>query len=321
LDWVKPATGKRLVVLGADGFIGSAVVRLALDLGASVTALCIRDSWRLENVAAAALEVIPNRRWWEPASRDTLNRALSSADGLALLAYEPPPETGDSVLDHELGVNARGARFVADIAGEHGVPTVFASSAEVYGSWLDDRVSEDAAPCPSRPYGAAKLEAERLVGEACDRHGVPTTSLRISTVFGCGENRPRAIPAFINAHLRRARPIVHGDGTDVRDYVFVEDVAGAVVNACWPDTPRKRVVNIGSGVGRSTIDVLRSVNAVMGAGMPALHEPSPRPASRLVVDPTLARRQLAFRPRLDFQTALAEEAAWIADRQHVKELA
>jgi nucleoside-diphosphate-sugar epimerase len=149
---------------------------------------------------------------------------------------------------------------------------------------------------------------------------VPTTCLRISTVFGRGENRPRAIPAFINAHLRRERPVVHGDGTDVRDYVLVDDVAGAVLNACWPDAPGKRVINIGSGVGRSTIDVLRSVNEVMGAGLPARHEPRPRPASRLVVDPALARRQLAFRPRLDFEAALAQEAAWIADRRQAEEL-
>ena len=295
LDWVKPASGERLVVLGADGFIGRSVVRLAVGSGASVAAL------------------MPDDRWCDGAGRHALERALIGADALALLAYEPPPENGRSVLDHELEVNARGARCVAEIAGEHGVRTVFASSAEVYGDWCDRPVREDDVPSPSRPYAVAKLEAERLVGEAADRHGVTATCLRISTVFGPGENRPRAIPAFIRAHMRREPPVVHGDGSDVHDYVFVDDVAGAILNACRPDSAAERVVNVGSGVGRSTLDVLRTVNKVMGAGLPARHEPSPRPATRLVLDPARAERQLAFRPRMDFEAALADEVAWLSE--------
>ena len=104
------------------------------------------------------------------------------------------------------------------------------------------------------------------------------------------------------------------DGTDVRDYVHVEDVAAAIVNACLRPT-EVPAINVGSGVGRSTRDVLDAVAHVMGTRAAAGSEPSLRPRSRLILDCGLARRELGFRPRGAFEAALAEEVRWLEVRR------
>ena len=126
---------------------------------------------------------------------------------------------------------------------------MFTSSADVYGPWHEEPVTERTAPEPQTPYAEAKLEAERRLAEAAGSRSV--VSLRLATVYGPGEDGPRAIPSFINAFLSDEVPVLHGGGRDVRDYVHVEQVAAAILNACTRPSP-PATINIGSGVGRST---------------------------------------------------------------------
>ena len=163
---------------------------------------------------------------------------------------------------------------------------VFTSSADVYGPWRDEPVDERAEPAAVSPYAVAKLEAERRLGDLLGPNGL--TVLRLATVFGPGEHKLRAIPAFIRALLDGEEPVLHREGTDVRDYVHVEDVAAAIVNACLRPT-EVPAINVGSGVGRSTRDVLDAVARVMGTRAAADSGPSLRPRSRLILDCGLAR--------------------------------
>lgn len=289
-SWLGDLSGLRVTVLGADGFIGSHVVRLALSSGADVEAICVKDPWRLADLS---LDSVRCRTWWK--SED-----LSPAgDALILLGYEPP--AGDDRLEHELSVNAGGAERVAARARGR---IVFASSADVYGPWHDAPVTEETPAEPATPYAQAKLEAERRLS------AFDCVSLRIATVFGSGENGPRAIPSFVRALRAGGRPVVHGDGSDVRDYVHVVDVAGALLAAAARPT-RQRVLNVGSGTGRSTTEILRDVCAALGAPADAEHAPATRPPSRLVVDPGRVAEAYGFVPRPDFSAALDEEVNWL----------
>lgn len=317
-EWVRDASGRRIAVLGADGFIGSALVRVALASSATVRAICVRRPWRLEGIDSFKLmrEQVSGGRWWDEDYAATLERSLAGMDALVLLAYEPPPlgASPDVGSEHELSINARASGRIAQIASRLGVRLVFASSADTYGSWHDAPVTEETEAEPATPYALAKLEAEMLIHEACEGV-VDAVSLRIATVFGPGEDRPRAIPSFIRAVLRGEAPVVHGDGSDLRDYTYVDDVAGAIVNACFvSDTVLPTVLNLGSGVGRTTLEVLRSVCRVMGAEPVARHKPTFRPPSRLVVDSSEARKVVDFQPRPDFEDALRGEVAWLLDR-------
>lgn len=284
--WLSDLGGLSVDVLGADGFIGSHVTRLAAHAGAEVRALCVKEPWRIADLEVAKA---PAPRWWEA---DLSLRG----DALILLAYDPP--TGEDRLAHELEVNASGAARVAAAAPGR---VVLASSADVYGPWHDERVSEQTEPAPATPYAVAKLEAERRID------GV---ALRIATVYGTGEDGPRAIPSFTRALAAGRAPTVHGDGRDVRDLVHVADVAAALLNAAVAEGASS-VLNVGSGVGRTTLDVLDAVCAATGREASPAWAPATRPPSRIVLDSARARAELDFEPRRDFEAALVEEVTWL----------
>ena len=315
--WVRDAGELGIAVLGADGFIGSHVVAMASASGAAVTALCVKEPWRLDG-SGDDVELIPVRdgRWWEEDRVAELEPVLRRMDALALLAYRPPDSReSDAWTEHERSVNTEGAHRVAELAAATGTRVVFTSSADVYGPWHDDPVDEAEEPAPATPYARAKLEAEGLVRRAC---GGPAGAvcLRLATVYGPGEDGPRAIPSFTRALLRGEEPLVHGDGSDVRDYVHVGDVAGAIVNACRPGEGEaaEQVLNVGSGVGRSTEEILEAVAGAVGAEPRARFVPSPRPPTRLVVRTERAARSLGMGSPAEFETTLDEEVGWLRSR-------
>jgi UDP-glucose 4-epimerase len=298
---------RRVVILGADGFIGSHLTRAAASSGARVTAVCVNGDWRLRSVGGIERVRVPGGAWWSTAFEPTLRRCLRNASAIALLAYSPPPDrTVDAWEDHERSTNVAGAARVVGLAAEHGARVVLASSSDVYGTWHERPISERTSASPRTPYARAKVISEQLARQ------VPgSCSLRIATVFGPGEHGPRAIPSFIRAYLRGDLPVIHGQGSDIRDYIHVRDVARAFLAACLRSDPAPEALNIGSGVGRSTIEVLEAVAAVLDRRPEARHVISPRPAARVVLDPHGARASLNFVASERFATALAEEARWL----------
>jgi UDP-glucose 4-epimerase len=300
--WLADLTGSSVAVVGAGGFIGAQVCGAALAAGARVQAFALGESWRLARMEHDQLEVRAIADWWRARDRGLLS-AVRSSDAAFLLAYTPPPERELAAwLGHERAVNRDGVARLADAAGG---TVVFTSSADVYGSFHHAPIDERVAPSPSTPYAVAKLETEaRLAG---------TALLRISTVFGPGERGPRAIPRFARALLDGTRPSIEGDGSDRRDYVYVRDVAAAIVNAAAFGC--RDTVNIGSGVARTTRSVLDDVAAVVGARPDPVFVPSTRERSLIALDIQKARDELHYEPTRDFRGALAEEVEWL--RAHV----
>jgi len=298
--------------VGADGFIGAAVVAAALAAGARIVGLTLKRPWRLAGTTdeRASFRPIERERWGFSAAAALRN---DPTEAVLVLGYVPPSSReADAWRAHERDVNLRGVDDVVRAAGELGARVVFASSADVLGSWVEDSADELTAPDPATPYADAKLSAEAIVSDA---NGV---SLRIATVYGPGENGPRAIPSFARAFLRGERPVLHGGGLDSRDYVHVTDVATAFVNAgLTAGIPP--VLNVGSGVPRNTRGVLAAVAAAVGVEPDADEVPSPRAPTRLVLDIAKARACLQLEPRVDFAAALAEELAWLAGAIEVGE--
>jgi UDP-glucose 4-epimerase len=183
---------------------------------------------------------------------------------------------------------------------------VFASSADVYGAWHEEPVAENVPPAPATPYAEAKLAVEKGLADGV----ADWVALRIATVYGPSEHERRAIPSFIRAALDRRPAVVHGDGSDVRDYVYVGDAAAAIV-ACCAHRLAAKIHNVGSGTGRSTMDVLRLIASVLGVEPKARFEPVSRAPSRLVLRTAAIQEAIGYRPREDFTTGLREEAEWL----------
>ena len=304
---VDNAAGRRLLVIGADGFIGSAVVRAGLGAGAAVTACCAKQPWRLAGVEGdPQLSIVDLSRWWEQSRIESLEPLIAAADAVALLAYQPPPDRF-SARRHELEVNTAAAVAIGrargrarGAAGLHELGRRLRALARGAG----DRGDSAAAADPllgGEARGGASPRARPGIG----RHAAPLDRLR------AGRGRPAGGPLVHPAFLRSEAPVLHGDGTDIRDYVHVEDVAAAIVNACLRSS-LPATINLGTGVGRSTEEVLRAVAAAMEVEPEIEKAPSRGPSLRLVVDPALAVRELDFDPRREFGPALREEASLAA---------
>lgn len=195
---------------------------------------------------------------------------------------------------------------------------VAASTCTVYGDPPCHPVTDDVPAVPSSPYGSSKLAADLAVRDAARAGTIGAISLRATNVAGgwagVGDrDESRLIPRTL-AVAAGAAPelVVNGDGSAVRDFVHVRDMAGAFVHAldaCEPG--RWRAYNIGGGLRSSVDDVVRTVASVTGGKVAVRRGPAAAEPRVLVADHSRATRELGWRPvRSDLPTVVAD--AWRA---------
>jgi UDP-glucose 4-epimerase len=255
----------RVLVLGGTGFLGSEIASEFLASGAAVTILARNApsdarSKRLEdaNMVLGAVE--------DP---EALNRALLDVDHVvhAVGSSLPAESARDPAGDHARTIP--GLILLLETLRSHaGVGLTFLSSGgTVYGNPPKVPVTED-APCdPVSPYGITKLTAEKYIRMYSELHRIRSRILRVSNPYGPWQSAARGqgvIAAFLELAITGKPAHIFGDGSVVRDYVDVADVARAVVDlARRVDGPQ--VLNVGSGVGHSITAVLEIVQQVTGA--------------------------------------------------------
>ncbi len=169
---------------------------------------------------------------------------------------------------------------------------VYASSVKVYSPPERMPVDEDHPTHPVTPYGVAKLCAEHYLSVLGRQRGFPVASLRLAFVYGPGQHRENAFPRFVAAARRGEPPVIHGSGADVRDDVYVGDVAQAVLAAL-----ERRPVgsfNIASGRGRTLLEAAQTVCRLAGTGLVPRHVDQPSRWLDRVFAVEKAREQLGF---------------------------
>jgi UDP-glucose 4-epimerase len=315
----------RWLVTGGAGYVGGHVVRALRAAGHDVAVLDDLSASDGSRVPAG----VPLLRA-SVTDRDAVRRALAAfrADAVAHLAARK--DAAESVRRPEAyrAVNVGGTRTVVAAMADLGVGRlVFASSAAVYGDPPPGPVGEDAPAKPANPYGESKAEGEDVLREAAGGGGLNAVVLRLFNVAGCGapELAERGGGALLPGLLRPGcRPRVFGtdyltrDGSCVRDYVHVLDVAAAFLAAaahldaaaCGPDVP---VFNVGSGVGHSVLEVVDAVRRVTGRSLEVeIADRRPGDPAEVVSDVTRIRAALDWRP----QQTLTEmvRSQWEASR-------
>lgn len=187
--------------------------------------------------------------------------------------------------------------------GEAPVRLVFLSTAAVYGG-REGTLTEATPPRPESPYAASKLAAEWLIGRQAAVGRLGAVTLRCFNVAGAVDGRAdqdptRLIPNAVGAASGRLGPlVVNGDGSTVREYVHVADVANACRLALARAVPgTHEVYNLGTGTGLSVSEVVDTLEQVIGRPVPVTHGPARDEPRRLVADPTLARDRLGWTPR------------------------
>lgn len=179
---------------------------------------------------------------------------------------------------------------------------VFISSGAVYGDKGEQPLNEKAAANPRSPYAVSKLAAEYYVRSIGDLWKIDTVSLRVFNAYGPGQHMPAShapvIPSFLRQALRGGTIVMHGDGLQTRDYVFVDDVVSAMISAATAPSIDGQVINIGSGIETSVLDLIKMIMEATGVKTEAIANPRTDPgASRMRADIRLAKEKLGYMPR------------------------
>jgi UDP-glucose 4-epimerase len=186
---------------------------------------------------------------------------------------------------------------------------VLASSGAVYGDLGHQALKESMTPNPRSPYAVSKLAAEYYVRTIGALWGIETVSLRIFNAYGPGQHLPPSHPPVVPHYLRQAQRggtlVVHGDGSQTRDYVYVDDAVSGMVAAATAPNIDGLVINIGSGEETSINDLVKAVQDVTGSNAEVIHNPKTSGGvSRLCADLALASQKLNYRPSIRLHDGL-----------------
>jgi UDP-glucose 4-epimerase len=305
----------RAVVTGGAGFIGSHLVRRLCAEGAQVRVVDDLSTGREENLAGIAVELV--RADLGAASLDELVRG---ADVVFHLAAIPsvPRSVAEPLASHHASATATLRLLVA--ARDAGVRRfVNSSSSSVYGDVARPPMREDMPTVPRSPYGVGKLAAEGYTRVAAWLWGMETISLRYFNVFGPRQDPDSAyaaaIPKFIRAALRGERSRIFGDGTQTRDFTYVDNVVEANVLAARAARLGGESVNVAAGQPRSVLDLVSAIARAVGRSVePEFAPPRPGDIRDSHADISLALRLVGFEPRVGFDEGLRRTVEWLAER-------
>jgi UDP-glucose 4-epimerase len=308
-------TNKRIVVVGGAGLIGSHLVdQLVAEPVRQVTVLDnfvrgSKDNLRRAS-RSAKVEVV------EASITDlrAVRRVIEGADGVFLLASL---WLGECLSDPRAAwdVNVLGTWNVVEACRDLGVQRiVFSSSASVYGNAVVTPMTEEHPFANRSTYGATKIANEQMLRAVYEQSRLPYVGLRYMNVYGPRMDRRGAYVSVIMKVLDRImageRPVIHGDGTQTFDFVYVEDVARANLAAMRAECADE-LFNVGTGVGTTIRDVVGTLIELSGANVePEYERGATMFVSHRVGSTEKAERLLAFRATTDLRAGLEEVVEW-----------
>ncbi len=307
----------KAVVTGAAGFIGSHLAKSLLEAGHEVLGIdCFTDYYprAAKEANLAPLRDSARFRLVEERLQDAaLARHLEGAETVFHLAAQAGVRASwGHEFSHYTEHNVLATQRLLEAALEAGRPrVVYASSSSVYGDAAVLPLRED-GPCrPVSPYGVTKLAAEHLALLYHRNHALPTVSLRFFTVYGPRQRPDMAFHRFLKA-ARDSQPItVYGDGTQTRDFTYVDDIVSAVRAAALSGRPGS-VYNVGGGERVALNEVLSLIESVTGRRLQIQRqEPQMGDMKDTFADTAAAARDLGFRSTVSLAEGLAREWRWI----------
>ena len=307
-------------ITGGAGFIGSWVVRQFLQQGIKVVVLDNFSTGKLKNLKEPIDSHAPHLKIVEGDIRSTsdLKSAIRGCCAVVHLAamVSVPKSLENPLVCHE--INVGGFQNVLESAREEGIRrVVYSSSSAVYGKQHNFPIKENAPKSPLSPYGASKLMNEVLAATYAESYHFQTIGLRYFNVFGPGQNPDgdyaAVIPKWIRALIQGEQISIYGDGSAVRDFIFVEDVAKANVKSALLefDHPGSHILNVGSGRPISLLQLVEKLNNIairMGKNL-SVSEPRRQSArigeiAKSYGDVSKMHKFLGFSDSSDFEAGL-----------------
>lgn len=295
----------RVLVTGVAGFIGSHAAAALIERGTAVIGVDDLSQGRRDQVPAGVtfhqLDVRDHR---------SLDRLLADqpVDAVIHLAAQVSVTAGEQDPSYDRQVNLDATAELVRSAARRGVGVfVFSSSAAVYGDPAELPLTESSPARPRSAYGLHKWLAECYIEYVARQAGMRYVNLRLANVYGPGQ-RARSdggvIAAFVDRLAAGEPLLIHGDGKQTRDFIYVGDVVGAVLAAL--DGDASGTFNVSSGTETDLLTVVHRLAGVVQKE-PRLTFAEPRPADirRSVLDPGTTQRALGWSPRVGLAEGLA----------------
>jgi UDP-glucose 4-epimerase len=297
----------QFLVTGGAGFLGSALCNRLVRAGHTVHAL---DDLSAGDPTRLDAEVIFTRG--DVADIPKLWSLLHAVDCVYHLAARVSvPQSKLYPRDYNT-VNVGGTVALMEAVRDAAVKrVVLASSGAVYGQQAQQPVSEDVSPNPDSPYAVSKLSAEYYVRTIGALWRIETVILRIFNAYGPGQaltpRHPPVVPQFLKQARGGGSLVLFSDGSQTRDFVYVDDVIDALVAAAKASAAQvdRQVINVGSGHELSINDLLGQIERAVGKKVSPLHNAAESGGvQRLYADIRKAQRRLSFKPRVAIDAGL-----------------
>jgi nucleoside-diphosphate-sugar epimerase len=301
----------RVVVTGAAGFVGFSLCKYLLEQENDVVGIDVMSDFydvTRKEANLANLKVWSSFSFHRVDILDApLRQLLDGAEVVFHLAGQPGvrPSWG-AEFPLYVNRNVLATQFLLEALRDIPVrKVVYASSSSVYGNAESYPTTETLRPLPVSPYGVTKLAAEHLCELYRVNFGVPTSSLRLFTVYGPGQRPDMAFARLLEAALREKPFPLFGDGRQTRDFTFVGDVVEAMYAAA--QSTWVGVANIGGGSRVSMVEVIRMVESLIGRALETVHLPAqPGDVRDTAADTSVARQAFGYVPTTSLVEGLAQ---------------
>ncbi|HEX6535084.1 MAG TPA: NAD-dependent epimerase/dehydratase family protein [Gemmatimonadaceae bacterium] len=315
--------GRRVLVTGGAGFIGSHVADAFLAEGWEVSVLDDLSTGKREQVSAGA--TFHHLSIGDPEAARVVREGRFDAICHLAAQIDVRKSVADPARDAML--NVVGSLNLLEAVRASGAPTRFIFSSTggaVYGDLVEPPTAETAAKDPQSPYGTAKLSVEYYMGYYGRVHGMDTVALRYANVYGPRQDphgEAGVVAIFCDRLIDGAPVTIFGDGEQTRDYVYVGDVARANVLAATAALPARegvdsRAFNIGTSVETDVVELARLLKEIAGSRSEVVHAPARAGEQRRsAVAVGRAKAVLGWTPQVPLARGLAATYRWFVDRR------
>jgi nucleoside-diphosphate-sugar epimerase len=308
---------EKFLVTGGAGFIGSNICKRLVSQGCFVRVVDNLLTGKKTNLA----DIIDEIEFIEAdmGDEDIARSAMKDIDFCLHEGALPsvPRSVDNPAATHQHCLNATFTLLLA--ARDAGIKRfVYASSSSAYGDTPILPKVETMSPNPLSPYAVSKLAGEYYCSVFSKVFGLETISLRYFNVFGPHQDPTSqyaaAIPAFVTTILKGRQPTVYGDGKQSRDFTYVDNVVEANLLAAKAKKTSGEVINIACGQAVTVNETIEIINELVDKNIkPIYADPRPGDVKHSLADISLAKKLIAFKPKVSFRDGLQKAIGWYRD--------
>lgn len=311
--------GKRFVVTGGAGFIGSNAILELVRNNNEVIAIDNLSTGNMRNLSEVESQISFVNG--DIRNLELLKEHIQGADYIlhyAALA-SVPHSVKDPIAANQNNID--GTLNVLLAARDAGVKRIiYISSSAIYGNSPAMPKTEDMNPEPMTPYAITKLVGEQYCKIFYDLYGLKTVSLRYFNVFGPHQDQNSqyadVIPKFISAMLKNEQPIIYGNGEQSRDFTYVQNNIDATLLACSIKAAAGKVFNIAGGKAITLNELVEILNKILNSEIkPKYAQPRPGDIMHSIADISPAQKVLGFKPKYGFEYGLQKTIEWFKGKE------